>query len=178
MRNQNKPNGPIPGENFTSNTKNYPWHRPPDETDYVTIVNKSVKSLLGNVEKTSVALTALEQGDTIVDFVTGILRVMVGKGKLPIDMAVLAAGPIAKAVETIAEEAEIEFKRGWKQEPNILTSERIEASRSRKPKPEVPEETPVPTQEDNTGIMARGSGPAPKDVQSEMLGQSDEEEIQ
>ena len=25
---------PIPGENYTAETKNYPWHRPPDIVDY------------------------------------------------------------------------------------------------------------------------------------------------
>ena len=25
---------PIAGENFTSDTRNYPWHRPPEITDY------------------------------------------------------------------------------------------------------------------------------------------------
>ncbi len=25
--------GPIPGENYTSDTKNYPWHRPPEFDD-------------------------------------------------------------------------------------------------------------------------------------------------
>lgn len=26
--------GPIPGENYLTDTKNYPWHRPPDLIDY------------------------------------------------------------------------------------------------------------------------------------------------
>jgi hypothetical protein len=26
--NPQMPSGPIPGENFTTNEKNYPWHRP------------------------------------------------------------------------------------------------------------------------------------------------------
>ena len=28
-----QPSGPIPGENFTSDERNYPWHRPPEYTD-------------------------------------------------------------------------------------------------------------------------------------------------
>ena len=34
MRTEPEFDGPIPGENFTSETKNYPWHRPPEITDY------------------------------------------------------------------------------------------------------------------------------------------------
>jgi len=170
--------GPIPGENFTSNTKNYPWHRPPDMADYVEIVNKAVNNLLDDPEKTSFALTALETGESILDFVTGTLRVAVGGGKIPIDMAVLSAGPIAKAMETLAEMAEIKYDRGWKQEPNIVTPQRVRAITGMDTSEEVEKTAPIP-EEEMTGIMARGNGPAPKEVQSEMLGQTgDDEDMQ
>ena len=33
LTNPIQPNAPIPGANYTSDTRNYPWHRPPDITD-------------------------------------------------------------------------------------------------------------------------------------------------
>ena len=60
--------GPIPGENYTSEAKNYPWHRPPDETDFVRIVDKSIKKM-ATKERTGLILSALESGETILDFV-------------------------------------------------------------------------------------------------------------
>jgi hypothetical protein len=176
MKSPNKIGGPIPGENFTSDTRNYPWHRPPDVSDYVVVVNRAVENLMSNPEKTAVALTALETGESILDFVVGTLRVTVGNGKVPIDVAVLAAGPIAKALEVLAEKAGIDFDRGWEQEPRLLTAQRVRAMSggSDKPKAAAPKTDVV--EEKNTGMMARGSGPAPKDVQSDMLGYSDEEE--
>ena len=33
LTNPTQPNAPIPGANYTSDTRNYPWHRPPDITD-------------------------------------------------------------------------------------------------------------------------------------------------
>ena len=37
--------GPIPGANYTSDTKNYPWHRPPDFTNLDDAIEDSVKKL-------------------------------------------------------------------------------------------------------------------------------------
>ena len=38
---------PIPGENYTSDTRNYPWHRPPDLVGYDEIL----EYLIGKISK-------------------------------------------------------------------------------------------------------------------------------
>ena len=39
--------GPIPGENYLTDTKNYPWHRPPDLVDY----DEAVSYMLDKIDE-------------------------------------------------------------------------------------------------------------------------------
>ncbi len=171
----NKIDAPIPGENFTADTKNYPWHRPPEKADFVEIVDKAIESM-NTPQKIGQILTMLESGETILDFVTGTARVTIGNGKIPIDQAVLAAGPIAKFVETVAEEAGIEFERGWDQEPRVMTKARLDALRGVNKKSPKKEPKPDPVKEEKRGgLMGQSNGPTSKDEQMSMLGYGDEE---
>lgn len=167
--------GPIPGENYTSDTRNYPWHRPPDEADFVKAVDRMIKAI-AKPEKLSVVLTALETGETIIDVVTGALRVNVANGRYPIDVAILAAGPVAKYIETMATKHEIEFTRGWEQKPKLLTKARIQALAGvgMDEPDEMAEEAPV--QEPMDGLMGQTNTPAPADTQNAMLGYGEDEQ--
>lgn len=168
MKKMPKFDGPIPGENFTADTRNFPWHRPPDETDYVSIVEKAIDHL-SQPDVMGVMLTALESGDTILDYVTGTARVSVGNGKLPIDQAVLAAGPIARFVESVAVRAGVNFERGWDENPPIITPEYV---RGMDPNQKV-ERTPAPMEEapQEESFMSMGSkDPATSETQNKMLG--------
>ncbi len=102
--------GPIPGENFTSDTKNYPWHRPPDVTDLDQAIELSFKKLMSKDTSVSV-LTMLEMGvniATVTDiFVTG----GISKGKWTPDFALLLAGPVAHIIYLMA--------KGYGLEPNL-----------------------------------------------------------
>jgi hypothetical protein len=175
-------NGPIPGENYTGDVNNYPWHRPPDKGDFVSTVEHLVERV-GSPKGTGFVITALELGDTITDVVTGLLRVGVGKGRFSIDNAVLAAGPMAKHIEVLAKKAGIDYERGWSERPDILTKEKLEAygvGRSS----DKPSETKTDPAEDapdakpDGGIMAAPEGTAPKDTQMQMLGYGEEESNQ
>ena len=57
--------GPIPGENYTSDTKNYPWHRPPEYDDLDKAIEYIGKRLT-NQEYAVGVLTMLEAGIPIV----------------------------------------------------------------------------------------------------------------
>lgn len=165
--------GPIAGENYTSDTRNYPWHRPPKVSNYVDIVEKMVQSMTTPQSK-SMILTLLEGGDTIIDVVTGFSRMNVGKGNVSIDHAVLTAGPMAKLVETLAIKAGIDFERGWDQEPKLVTIEKVRAIRGEQEEAaeeplilsseEMPEDAP-----EEEGLMSM-QGAANEDAQQEMLG--------
>jgi len=171
--------GPIPGENYTADPKNYPWHRPADETDFVRIVDKSIKKM-ATKERTGLILSALESGETILDFVAGTARVSVGNGRLPIDMAILAAGPIARYIESLAEAADIEFERGWEQDPPMITAAKLRAYGGTVEEVEERDEA-MSTDNDEfegEGFMSIGDATASEEEQAQMLGYMGDEEIE
>ena len=108
----NKPfDGPIPGENYLSDTKNYPWHRPPEYTtkdeaiDHIVSVLKKPKSVFAVVQM-------MEMGLSVAD-VTGVLLMKgISKGKWSIDLALMLAGPVAHILVILAKKAEINYELG------------------------------------------------------------------
>lgn len=92
---------PIPGENFTSDTKNYPWHRPPEHTD----LNKAIEATIKHMTKRQAAfglLTALESGVTISQAARALVVSGISSGKWTPDFAILMVGPIARIMQTMA----------------------------------------------------------------------------
>lgn len=177
---QEKFDGPIPGENYTADVKNYPWHRPPMYTDYVEIVDRAIHRL-DTPERTSFVIALLEQDETIIDIVTGLSRIAVATGKMSINHAILASGPIARMIEVIAEQAGIDYERGWKQEPHIITSELITALGGTVDAENLDEsilDTEIEDAEDvvDSGLMTPTEGAAATETQDEMLGSQAEEE--
>jgi len=176
--------GPIPGENFTSNTKNYPWHRPPTYSSFDDVVGAMVKNL-NKPEKTAFIIAMLETGETIIDLVTGLIRIGVSNGRMSIDMGIHAAGPMARMIEVIAEKSEIDYTRGWDQEPRLITSEMLRA-RGGKVDPDDIDESSIevePSEEEmedlDEGLMTLTDEPAPEEQQQAMLGETipDDEEL-
>lgn len=98
--NQNQVNnGPIPGENYTSDTKNYPWHRPPKYTDLDDAIEYAYKKLLKSPEN---LLTAMEIGLPIVVLTELFLMNEMGQGMWTPDYMILMAGPIAHIMYMMA----------------------------------------------------------------------------
>ena len=158
--------GPIPGENYTSNRKNYPWHRPPELTDYVDIVDAAIEALQ-HPTKQSTMVALMDSGETILDLVTGMVRVNMSKGKAPLDQSILAAGPVARFLELIADEAGIDYERGWEQEDRIVTKAMLTGEGGDPIMPDLPTLEEEPS-EDTDGFMSVPKGdPA---MQEKMLG--------
>jgi hypothetical protein len=172
--------GPIPGENYTSDTKNYPWHRPPDVTNLKDFVEESMKRA-SEPEKSSGILAALEAGMPLADLMSYSLLSAVGRGRVSIDTAILSAGPLTRYIEEMAKAEGVEYQRGWEQEPKLATPTDIEmAARAVPEEPETVEEEeteePASQPQQGGGLMAMSSdAPAPKDMQMQMLGYADEE---
>lgn len=112
---------PIPGENFTSDTKNYPWHRPPEIVDYDEAIDNTLKMLSGEQQiKSVMALLGAEVSlPTIVDMV---LTGQIANGKIPIDLGILIAGPVARFIEIMAKMYDIEYTMGKDDEPTPPTA--------------------------------------------------------
>ena len=103
--------GPIPGENYTSDTKNYPWHRPPEFTDLDKAIDYIGKKLTS--EEASVGLlTMIETGIPISDLAQTFCMSGIGAGKWTLDFALLLAGPVAHIMQIMAKSYGMEYELG------------------------------------------------------------------
>lgn len=103
--------GPIPGENFTSDTKNYPWHRPPEYTDLDSAIEASFKKLTDDNNSFGI-LTMLENGITVAQVTDMFVTAGIGAGKWTPDFAILLAGPVAHIIYLMAKGYEIDCDLG------------------------------------------------------------------
>lgn len=124
-------NGPIPGENYTSDTRNYPWHRPPEFDDLNEAVEWSMEKLTD--EHGSMGLLSLIQGGMTIAQATDIFVTSgIGKGKWTPDYAILLAGPIARIIEMMAKGYDIKYEMGIDKGPPV-TFEYINALQKSEP---------------------------------------------
>lgn len=102
---------PIPGENWTSDTRGQPWHRPPDMSGYDEIIENILQSLKRKQFQTKI-ISMVDAGLPIAFVVSFILMKGVGEGKWSIDMAIIVAGPVAHFLAILARSYEIPVKLG------------------------------------------------------------------
>ncbi len=105
------PTGPIPGENYTSDTKNYPWHRPPSITDMDSAVEAVIKQLTKKDTATAL-LTMLQSGVTVVQAADIFTTTGIGKGLFTPDFALLLAGPTTHMMKLMADGYGIKYDMG------------------------------------------------------------------
>jgi hypothetical protein len=173
--------GPIPGANFTSDTRNYPWHRPPELSKYDEIVDYYINKI-NEDETNDLVMTLLETNLPVTAVVSTLLKQGISKGKLGIDMAILTAGPIARYLSIVAEEQGIKHRVGIENRIVKITPEKLRAALLRvreagqEDDAEAPEDT-IP----EAGLMQRPSPkdmpPAPADEQAQMLGEEPQDEL-
>ena len=96
-----KLSSPIPGANYTTDTRNYSWHRPPDIVDYDEAVEYFITKMDEPYENDLVmSLIDLETPITVIT--ASLMLQSISKGKIPIDLAILIAGPVARYIEILA----------------------------------------------------------------------------
>ena len=86
------PRAPIPGAYYTSDTRNYPWHRPADIENY----DEAVSNTLNRLETpsgASLVYSLLDLDMSIATITSAMLQQAIAKGVMHIDMAILIAGP-------------------------------------------------------------------------------------
>lgn len=92
--------GPIPGENYTADTRNYPWHRPPQFNGYDESIDAMLDRL--NSEREGELIYSLLELDVpVYIIVSNFLMRHIMRGFISIDVAILMAGPMARMVEII-----------------------------------------------------------------------------
>lgn len=107
----NNGSGPIPGENFTSDTKNYPWHQPPEFVDIDEALDMISKKLT-NFKRANGILTFVEMGVPLTRIADMILTSGIGEGKWTPDFALLLAGPVTRMIELICIGFGVEYTIG------------------------------------------------------------------
>ena len=184
--------GPIPGENFLTDTKNYPWHRPPDLVDYDETVSYML-SKIDEPEQIELVFAMLGIDAKVTTVVSTLLLQAISKGKFTIDMAMLIAGPLARYIEIQAKNAGVKYDMGLENKDRIvLTPTLLKASLGilEQPEEESPEimamreeAGPMEPEQEQEQIMGLMSQPpegavAEDDEQAAMLGQTEEEVVQ
>lgn len=172
--------GPIAGENYTSDTRNYAWHRPPELNTYDEGVEYFLKKL-SDPERMSFYTSSMANGLSILDLTTHAMLQMVQDGTVTVDVGILISGPIAKSLEMLAEKQEINYEKGWKNTPTIMTPKIMEdiirSENEEGPEREVLDLLEEDVEEAPTGIMsADDSFVASPEEQETMMGESPEEE--
>jgi len=117
---------PIPGENFTSDVKNYPWHRSPDIVDF----DEAVEYVVEQVSKPSAITTItslMEGGANLTSIVSMLNMVNVSNGKYAVDTSLLISGPVARFLQIVAKKDGIDVKVGNENERQIITLEHLKA---------------------------------------------------
>lgn len=113
--------GPIPGENFTSDRKNYPWHRPPQHTDLDTAIEDVYKRLMTDEDTSTGILTMIEMGTDISTITDMIVHSGIGAGKWTPDFALLLAGPVAHIIYLMAKGYGLDPQLGWEPKRTVPT---------------------------------------------------------
>ena len=108
---------PIPGENYTTDTKNFPWHRPPEYTLPDDAIQWSIERLLDD-EYSMDYMTMLEMGFTVSDVARMFCMAGIMNGKWSVDIALLIAGPIAHILRIMARGYEIDYEMGYEKAPS------------------------------------------------------------
>ena len=165
--------GPIPGANFTSDERNWPWHRAPDITDLDEAV-EFVAMEMAETPKGFRYMNMIESGVTIATVTDILVTIGIGNGKWTPDFALLAAGPIARMLEIMAKGYGIEYDLGIEELSQESTAAFYKEARKMG---EVLEEELAPEDEELPedpagGIMA----PSSEEEQQMMLGYAANEE--
>ena len=113
------PVGPIPGENYTSDTKNYPWHQPPEFTDISDALDKVATKITD--PKVAKGFTALAEVGVPLYRLSGMIVMQgVSNGLWTIDLGLLMVGPVTKMLEIICDTMGIECKLGIEDEEDDM----------------------------------------------------------
>tara|TARA_R110001592_G_scaffold120466_5_gene324742 strand:- start:297 stop:857 length:561 start_codon:yes stop_codon:yes gene_type:complete len=170
---------PIPGGNYTSDVRNYSWHRPPDLVGYDEAVNYLIERI-DEPEEIELIYAMLGIDAHITTIVSTILLQAVSKGKVGVDLALLIAGPLARYIEISAKDVGIKYEMGVEDKNRvIITPTLLKASLGilDDDDEEQIEEEALPEESANSSLMAMPDNmTATPEEQETMLGGASEEE--
>lgn len=103
--------GPIPGANYTSDTKNYPWRQPPEFTDLDEALNYMARKMT-DFKTANGILTMAEMEVPLYKIADIILTLGMGEGKWTADYMLLMAGPLTRMIELMCIGMDVEYDLG------------------------------------------------------------------
>ena len=171
---------PVAGANYAADTRNYPWHRPPEITEYDEGVDYLLEKL-NDTETHELVFSLLEIETSVSTVVSTLMMQGISRGKFPIDLAILMAGPVARYISIIADSQNIKYDMGVGDEDRIRITPTALKVALGIIDDEAPEEAPEePTEEAVGGLMGAPSvdeiSAASSDEQAAMLGLTADEE--
>jgi len=111
---------PIPGENFTSDTKSYPWHQPPEFTTLGPALDKMSQKMTDR-KTAPLLMSMVETGLPLYKLSQVIIMEGMANGKWTLDLGLLLAGPICKILEIMCNVYDIEYTLGIEDEDDEPT---------------------------------------------------------
>lgn len=149
--------GPIPGENYTSDTKNYPWHRPPKYTTLDDAIDHVIDHIFEK-KRAQTLMTVLEIGIPVSTVTSMYLLSGIGQGKWTPDFALLMAGPVAHTFKIMAEGYGIDYNMGIEEDTKVNTKaffeETINLKNKKFPEPKTSMKEEIKTELDmSSGFM-------------------------
>ena len=105
--------GPIQGENLTVDTRNYPWHRPPQHPEFDSAFKYFVDEVIASEKKMQAGLFLAMGGVPATTAITTQLLDMVRTGRISPDMSLLLAGPAYKVFTRMLDTAGISYLTGF-----------------------------------------------------------------
>lgn len=171
---------PIPGENYTSDTKNYPWHRPPEYTDYDEAIDY-VLTLVSGEQQIASAMSLLDAGISLPTVVDMIITGRIANGYVGIDLGILIAGPVARFLEIMALSYDIEVSMGKDDELPNPSPAYVKSLVSKVELEEGEEDAEEDTQDADVELPSSGLMGAPSQIEQEQMlgltGSDEEEEV-
>ena len=173
---------PIAGANYAADTRNYPWHRPPDLVNYDEVVDYLIQKM-NEPQELELVYALLDIDAHVSTIVSSLLMQGISRGKFSIDLAVLMAGPIARYIGILADEQDIKYNMGVGDEDRVSitpTSLKLALgildSDGEEETLEVLSEVPVMQEGGLMGAPTGDDMAASDDEQAAMLGMVEEEE--
>jgi len=119
------PDGPIPGENKTSDERNYPWRRPPDITDTDEAVDYITEQLT-DTQEGFMYMNLLKSEVSVAACVDMVVTKGISEGKWSPDFALLIAGPVSRLFEIMAKSYDIKYELGIDEAPQFVSAEVVD----------------------------------------------------
>ena len=104
---------PIPGENLTSNVKSWPWHKPPQYSNFDDAFEYFLEDVLADQDRITSAVIMSRNCFSALVLVQNLMIQAVGAGKISPDMALLQAGPVYKVLTTMLDALGEDFMTGY-----------------------------------------------------------------